>query len=66
MAARNKTPEIDGICLEFCTANWDTMGPDLLELLNQMFVHKKITNQQKYGIIVCLPKYLYNGDRTPE
>ena len=29
-----------------------------------MFLHKKITPQQKHGIIVCLPKS--NGDRTPD
>jgi hypothetical protein len=64
MGARNKTPRIDGICLEFYIANWDTIRPDLLELLNQTFLHKKIRTQQKYGTTVCLPKH--NGDRTPE
>jgi hypothetical protein len=43
--ARNKAPGIDGICLEFYTANWDSIHPELLELLNQMFLHKKITPQ---------------------
>jgi len=62
--ARHKMPGIDGFSLEFYTANWETINHDLLELLNQMFLHKKITPQQKHGIIICLPKS--NGDRTPD
>ena len=61
--AKNKTPGIDGFNLEFYIANWDTIKQDILELMNQMFLHKKITPQQKHGIIVCLPKS--NCDRTP-
>jgi hypothetical protein len=62
--ARNEAPGIHGICLEFYTPNWDTIHPDLPELLNRMFLHKKITPKQKHGVIVCLPKS--NGDQTPE
>jgi hypothetical protein len=62
--ARHKAPGIDGFGLQFYTANWQTIYPDFLELLNQMFLHKKITPRQKHGIIVCLSKS--NGDRTPE
>jgi len=61
--AKHKTPGIDGFSLEFYIANWDTIKQDILELMNQIFLHKKITPQQKHGIIVCLPKS--NGDRTP-
>jgi len=50
--AKHKTPGIDGFSLEFYNANWDTIKQDLLELMNQMFLHKKITPQQKHGIIV--------------
>ena len=61
---KHKTPGIDGFSLEFYIANWDTIKQNLLELMHQMFLHKKkITLQQKQGIIVCLPKS--NGDRTP-
>jgi len=60
--AKHKTPGIDGFCLEFYIANWDTIKEDLLELMNQMFPHKNITPQQKHGIIVCLSES--NGDRT--
>jgi len=38
--AKHKTPGIDGFSLEFYTANWDTMKQDLLELMNQVFLHK--------------------------
>ena len=61
---RHKTPGFDGISLEFYTANWETIHTELHELLNQRFLHKNITPQQKYGVIICLPKS--NGDQTPD
>jgi len=61
--AKHKMPGIDGFSLEFYIANWDTIKQDLLEQMNQMFLHKKIISQQKHGVIVCLPKS--NGHRTP-
>jgi len=39
--AKHKTPGIDGFSLEFYMANWDNIKQDLLELMNQMFLHKK-------------------------
>jgi len=39
--AKHKTPGIDGFSLEFYIANWDTIKQELLELMNQMFLHKK-------------------------
>jgi len=33
------------------------------EILTQMFIHKSVSPQQKYGIIVSLPNN--NGDQTP-
>jgi hypothetical protein len=62
--AWHKAPGIDGFGLEFYTANWEMIHPDLLELLNHMFLHKKSTPRQKHGITICLPKS--NGDRTSE
>jgi hypothetical protein len=44
------------LCLEFKTSNWETICPDLLQLLNHMFFHKNISPRQKHGIIFCLPK----------
>jgi hypothetical protein len=42
--SKHKAPGIDGISLEFYIANWKTIHPDLLKLLNQMFLHKKTTS----------------------
>jgi hypothetical protein len=30
----------------------------MLEIINQMYVDEKLIDLQKYGIIVCLKKYL--------
>src|SRR5215469_3032849 len=49
VVARHKSPGIGGFGLQFYTANWETIKPDLLEILNQMFLHKKITPRQKHG-----------------
>ena len=54
--ARRISPEIDGMSLEFYSANWETIREDLLRLLNHMFLHKHIPQRQKQGILVCLPK----------
>ena len=60
----NKAPGIDGIGLEFYTTNWETIKEDLHEVLNQMFMQKNITTQQKHGVIVCRPKL--KDAQTPE
>jgi hypothetical protein len=56
---RQKGPGIDGMVLEFYTANWDAIKSGLQELLNQMFLHNKIATQQKHAIVLCLPKSIY-------
>jgi hypothetical protein len=62
--SKHKATGIDGISLEFYTVNWKTIQPKLLDLHNQMFLHKKITPRQKHSIIICLPKA--NGVLTPD
>jgi len=62
--ARRKSPGIDGLSLEFYTANWETVRSELLLLLNHMFLDKHISQRQKHGILVCLPKS--TSPRTPE
>jgi hypothetical protein len=52
----NKAPRRDGICLEFCKVTWETTKQDMLDIMNDMYKDGKITDQQKYGIIVCIPK----------
>ena len=61
---RQKAPGIDGLWLEFYTANWETICPDLLQLLNHMFFHKNIFPLQKHRVIICLPKS--NGVHAPD
>jgi len=62
--ARHRAPGIDGLSLEFYTANWDTISTDLIELLNQMFLQKHIPPRQKQGILICLPKS--HDSHTPD
>jgi hypothetical protein len=62
--SKHKSAGIDGFCLEFYTANWETIQTDLLQLLNSMFLHNNIPDRQKHGVLICLPKG--NGDQTPE
>jgi hypothetical protein len=61
---RKKAPGSDGIGLEFYTTNWKIIKEDIAEILNQMFLQRSITQQQKHGIIICLPKS--NAVQNPE
>jgi hypothetical protein len=54
--APHKAPVIDGLNLEFHTTNWDTIRIDLTELINHMFLQKRIAPKLKHGIILSLPK----------
>jgi hypothetical protein len=54
--ASRKTPGIGGICLEFYVTYWKSIQAELTQLLNDMFLNKNITAQQKQGILICLPK----------
>ena len=59
----NKAPGSDGISREFYIRLWDIIREDMLEIMNQMYIHKSMTRRQQHGIIVSLPKN--NGDKTP-
>lgn len=52
----NKSPERDGICQEFFKANWEWLKQGILVIMKQMFVDGIITENQKRGVLVCLPK----------
>jgi hypothetical protein len=51
-----KAAGIDGLPLEFNTANWETIRDDLTSTINRMFSDKLIIPQQKLGIMISLPK----------
>jgi hypothetical protein len=53
--AKKKSPGIDGLSLEFYIANWDTICADLVQLMNHMFIEKRISAKQKIGIVISLP-----------
>ena len=53
---KNKAPGSDGIGLEFYKVNWATIKDDTRAMMNQMFMERKVSTQQKHGVIVCLPK----------
>jgi hypothetical protein len=53
--AWHKTPWSDGICLEFYSANWETVHMDLLELLNQMFLHRNVNPGRNMGSSYASP-----------
>ena len=52
----NKAPGGDGICMEFFKKNWNTIKDDMLLMFNQMYSTGIIRDQQKHGIVVCIPK----------
>jgi hypothetical protein len=54
--AHHKAPGIDGFGLELYTPNWDTICMDLTELINHVFLQKRIPPRLKHGIIISLPK----------
>jgi hypothetical protein len=53
---KNNAPGSDGIGLEFYKANWATIQDDIGVMMNQMFMERRVSAQQKHGVIVCLPK----------
>jgi hypothetical protein len=54
--ANNKAPGRDGICLEFFKEQWERVRNTCVDLFNVMYVEGDITDSQKQGVIVCVPK----------
>jgi hypothetical protein len=61
--AKYKSPGVYGICHDFYMTNWETVHPDFIELLINMFLNKQITPKQKQRVIISLAKN--KGDATP-
>ena len=55
--SKRKTPGIDGICLEFYATHWQIIKTEMTQLINNMFLNKSITEKQKRGILICIPKH---------
>jgi hypothetical protein len=53
----NKAPGLDGICQEFFHTFWEVTKTELLQILNDMYMNHDTQDQQKHGLIVCLPKH---------
>jgi hypothetical protein len=52
----NKAPGRGGIGADFFKVTWEALKDDMLELFSTMFFGRKVTEQQKRGVIVCIPK----------
>ena len=66
--ARNKSPGIDGIPVEFYLEYFDVLGEDLLGLYNDIFNRKLLSDSQRISVITLLPKSgdtLDPGNRRP-
>jgi len=53
----NKVPGRDGISQDFFKTMWDTIKYKLLKVVNNLYIDGQISDNQKHGIIVCVPKY---------
>jgi hypothetical protein len=54
---KNKAPGFDGICQEFFHTFWEVTKTELLQIMNDMYLNHHMQDQQKHGLIVCLPKH---------
>jgi len=51
-----KSPDRDGIRLEFFKVLWENIAGDMRTLFTQMLRNWQISERQKKGVIVCIPK----------
>jgi len=56
MGEGNKEQGRDGIGSEFFKVTWGAMKDDMLDLFTRMFANNNVLEQQKRGVIVCIPK----------
>jgi hypothetical protein len=52
----NKGPGNDGIRHDYFPPAWDVIKHDMITIINQMYKDGQLTNKQKHGIMVCIPK----------
>jgi len=52
----NKAPGANGISHDLFKTMWETIKDDLLEIINHMYIDGKISDNQKHGLIICVPK----------
>jgi hypothetical protein len=51
-----KAPGCDGLSHEFFKSTWEVKSADLLQIMNTMYLEETITETQKRGVILCIPK----------
>ncbi|GBG91337.1 hypothetical protein CBR_g52223 [Chara braunii] len=59
--ARGKSSGIDGLTVEFYSTMWDSVGPNLVELYNQILVDGRLGKGMAHGVIRMLFK---KGDKS--
>jgi hypothetical protein len=52
----NKAPGGNGIGHDFFKTMWGTIKYERLEIVNEMYTGRMISDARKYGLIVCVPK----------
>ena len=52
----HKAPGRDGIRFDYFKIMWDVTKIDILRVMNDMFRMSKMTDAQKHGLLVCVPK----------
>jgi hypothetical protein len=52
----HKAPGRDGIIFHYFKIMWDVTKTDLLRVMNEMLRDGKMTDAQKHGLLVCVPK----------
>ena len=53
---KGKTPESDGFPMEFYHTLWQTLGADLVRVLNAAFEAGQLSTSQRLGLIIVLYK----------
>jgi hypothetical protein len=51
-----KAPDRDGISNEFFKTNLEGLKEEMLKIFTQMLAEEKLTELQKRGVMVCIPK----------